>query len=266
MLSPSHHFNLREALAAEIEAARAALDADPRNPKCIHQCRIGLKRARALARVGAVCAPGLAAVFQSTARHAMARLAAARDLAALAETARALAERAGKKRAAALTQVAASLDMERAALPATDLTDARAGLRDLAALAKVWPDASERQIRKGAARVHARAWRAFRRGRGAKAHELRHAWRKREKDALYASALLGDDWPYKRRRKRCEQLGEGLGRERDALILAERVAAKPSLAGTPKNAKRVLKVLEARGKQLARRADRLGASVHIDDH
>jgi CHAD domain-containing protein len=263
MRSP-HHFNLREAITAEIDAARTILDAGPRDPVNVHKCRVSLKRARALARIGAVATPGLSRVFQDTARDAMAQLAAARELAALSGAARTLAKKTSKKANAALTLVAEALDAERATLGVMDLAQARARMNDLAALAKVWPQASDRQIRKGAARVRARAWRAYRRGRGAEVSDLRHDWRKREKDALYASSLLGKSWPYSRKRKTVERLGDVLGAERDALILADRIAENPSLVGDFKSAKRALKALAKRSRKLAKRADRLGEKVHAD--
>jgi CHAD domain-containing protein len=258
---PGPTFDLRAALDHELAAAAAALEQEP-GAKAIHRCRVGIKRARALARIGAVCAPGLARVFQSSARQVMGELARARELAALADAARDIAARQPKKRSAALRGVADALDRERAALPTTDIVAAKTGLKDLLALAQVWPEASSRQLHRGAVRIAKRARHAAWRGRGAKEAERRHEWRKREKDRLYASSILAHDWPRKRRRKASERLGELLGRERDALLLAAALQRDPELAGGRARSKRALKALEARAVKIGGRADKLGARVY----
>jgi|CXWL01.1.fsa_nt_gi hypothetical protein len=264
MRSPKAAFDLRAALSEEIRSALAELDAAQEKPKAVHRCRVRLKRARALARVGRACAPGLAEVFNQSARAVMHTLAQARDLAALAETARELADRSGKKTAAALDAVAAQLDLAREALAPLDIEGVRANLRDLLALAMVWPEASARQIAKGAERVARRARRARRRGHGVDIVGRRHHWRKREKDRLYAVTLLGDEWPSRRPRRRgqSEKLGDMLGRERDVLLLIERVEATPQMAGGEEAAHRALARLKGRAAKLARRADEIGAKLH----
>ena len=83
MRSPGPAFDLRAALSRELRGAATALDAGDK-PKAIHQARVRLKRARALARVGHACAPGLSNVFNDSARAVMRTLAQVRDLAALA--------------------------------------------------------------------------------------------------------------------------------------------------------------------------------------
>lgn len=87
MRSPGPAFNLRAALTQELHAAAEELDKSPGKPKTIHRARVRLKRARALARIGHACAPGLSNVFNDSARAVMRTLAEARDLAALAEAA-----------------------------------------------------------------------------------------------------------------------------------------------------------------------------------
>jgi CHAD domain-containing protein len=262
MRSPAPTFDLRAALAREIRDALAEFDSVPAKPKALHACRVHIKRARALARVGRACAPGLAGVFNESARAVMAALSTRRDLAALAEAARALAEKQRKKSAAALKAVADELDAAQAGLAALNLEGVRAGLKDLLAIAQVWPEASGRQIRKGAERIARRARRAWMRGDGASLAAKRHAWRKREKDRVHAVTLLDKAWPEDRarRRKLGELLGEALGRERDALLLIERVESGASVTG--KTAQRALRALYKRREQLARRADRLGAKLH----
>lgn len=262
MRSPGPVYDLRAALSEEVAAALSELNAAPTRPKSVHACRVRLKRARALARVGGACAPGLAAVFNETARAVMRALAQARDLAALAGAARDIAKKSDKKGAAALRRAADNLDAARLSLPPVNIDAVRAGLKDLHALAQVWPEASPRQIEKGARRIALRARVAARRGHGSSEPARRHAWRKREKDRLYAATLLDRAWPGKRRRKRSARLAEALGRERDALLLIDRLEGAPGLAGSDKQAKRALKVLAKRCSKLAARADALGDKLH----
>ncbi len=87
MRSPGPAFDLRAALTDELRGAIDELDAIQRDPKSVHRCRVRVKRARALARVGHACAPGLSTVFVDSARALMRNLALARDPAALSEAA-----------------------------------------------------------------------------------------------------------------------------------------------------------------------------------
>lgn len=263
MRSPAAAFDLRAALSEEIRAALDAVSGAEVRPKAIHRCRVRLKRARALARVGRSCAPGLAAVFNESARAIMHELAHARDLAALAECARTNAGKVrAKNNAAALVALADALDTECAQVPPPDTRSVQIGLRDLLAMAQVWPEASPRQIAKGAECIVRRARQAHRRGRGSSLPANRHAWRKREKERFYATSLLGSNWPHgrKRRRKQSERLGEILGRERDLLLLLERLAHEPTV--TPRRAARARNALKQRLKRVSASADRLGAKLH----
>jgi CHAD domain-containing protein len=263
MRSPGAAFDLRASLTEELAAALSELNGSP-SRKAVHRCRVRLKRARALARVGRACAPGLSKVFNDSARAIMRALAQARDLAALADAARDVARDSGKRSAQALDHAAEVLDVARRQLPPLDIEATRAGIRDLRALAQVWPEASYRQIRRGAERVARRARRARRRGCGASEVARRHEWRKREKDRLYAALLLGEHWPEKRRtrRKKSEALGNVLGKERDALLLIERLERNPALGG--EYAARALRVLRQRSRKLAAKADDLGAALHAN--
>jgi hypothetical protein len=262
MRSPAPAFDLREALSQELQAALDELDQSEGRPRGVHRCRVRIKRARALARVGRTCAPGLSSVFNDSARQVMRTLGRARDLAALADAARATAKKASAKTAVALSTVAATLDAERISIPPLDIDNARTGLKDLLALALVWPEASPRQIKRGARRIARRARRARRHGRSSDEAPHRHEWRKREKDRFYAALLLDDAWPGQRRRKIGDTLGEHLGKERDALLLISRIEQTPDLAGDPKAAKRALKLLQRRGAKFAARADDLGDRLH----
>ncbi len=260
MRSPRAAFDLRAALSEEVGAALVELDSADGRPKAIHRCRVRLKRARALARIGRACAPGLAAVFEDSARAAMGALSRERDLTAQADSARMIAAAVGKKAGAALDAIAEEIEAERDALPKLDTEATRAALKDLHALAMVWPEASARQIERGANRVIRRARRARKKGADAAEPALRHLWRKREKDRLYAALLLGDAFPAKRRRKLGERLGEWLGRERDALLLLDRLAASPP----PVRAKSAARAVGRYRERLGKRADALGARLHAD--
>jgi hypothetical protein len=265
MRSPGPAFDLRAAIARELTAAAEELAAAQETPSAVHRCRVRLKRARTLARIGRPCAPGLADIFNQTARSAMNALAPARELSALADTARTTARKAGGKSAAALHAITEALEAERAALAPLDTAIVKAALDDLQALAQVWPDASHRQIKQGAKRIKRRARQAFATSRDAHDLEARHAWRKREKDRLFAATLLGDAWPYPRRRKRGEELGALLGAERDALILIERLEREPQHAGGEDEARRAVKALRRRSEKLSKRANALGVRLHASD-
>ncbi|MGH6951212.1 MAG: CHAD domain-containing protein [Vitreimonas sp.] len=262
MRTPGQAFDLRAALWDELRAAMDELEASRGEPRAVHRCRVRVKRARALARVGSAGAPGLADVFNDTARGVMRTMAPARDLAALAETARTMSRKTKPRGGAALDRVAESLEAVRVASPALNMEATRAGLKDLLALAMVWPEASARQIKRGAERVVRRARRARRRGFKAKHAGPRHEWRKREKDRFYAVLLLDDAWPCARRRKLGQRLGETLGEEHDVRLLLDRIEAAPSLAGEDKAPQRAVKALRRRCKRLARRADRIGWRLH----
>lgn len=264
MRSPTAPFDLRAALSEEIKSAQREIEASPAEAKAVHACRVHLKRARALARVGRGAAPGLTRVFNESARTIMRTLAQARDLAALSAAARRLAKKSRPKSATALNAAAERLDAGRRFQQAIDMDIVRAGLRDLLALAQVWPETSARQIEKGANRVARRARQARRRSCGVDIAARRHKWRKREKDRLYAATLLGKSWPQERKRriKKGEALSEALGRERDALLLIERIEANPALAGEGAAPKRALSALKRRRAKLGKRADTLGADLH----
>jgi hypothetical protein len=261
MRSPGPAFDLRGAMAREVSSALEELSQAPSDPKAVHRCRVRLKRARALARIGKSCAPGLSSVFNDSARTVMALLAHSRDAAALAEAAHDAAKHAGKKSALALKTAAATLTAD-AQTPDIDLATATNGLKDLLALAHVWPEASARQVRKGAERLIRRARKGAKKGRAETEITGRHDWRKREKDRLYGAVLLDKAWPGPRRRKLGEELGDTLGAERDAGLLIARLQAHPALAGADKAARRATRALKARRKQLANNANAIGMKLH----
>ncbi len=252
-------FDLRGALMAQLRAASEVLAQAEVSAKNVHEARVRLKRARALARVGMPCAPGLAKLFNQTARAAMAALAHSRDAAALIETAETAAKSAPRKRAAALRALAAALGADGQLAPPPDLAAAAMNLRDLQALAQVWPEASAQQIGKGAERVARRARQARQTGRASKHTDERHHWRKREKDRLYAAALLGKTWPRARKCKRGEHLTQVLGGERDARRLLERLEAGTVSTGSVAADARATRALQVRLTRLMRKANRLGA-------
>jgi len=192
----------------------------------------------------------------------MRQLGKARDLTALADTARLLAETADHRGAAGLIHAADALETARLQLPQLDLDTVRAGIRDLLALAQVWPEPSARQIRAGAKRIATRARRTRRRGCAAVDTTLRHNWRKREKDRLYAASLLDEAWPGPRRKKTSATLSHLLGMERDVLLLSQRLADEPALAGDEETAARVQRALRKYSRRLRKRADKLGDRLH----
>jgi CHAD domain-containing protein len=265
MRSPAAAFDLGAALAKEIRDALAAINTPHLTTRIVHRCRVHIKRARALARVGADCAPGLSSVFNETGREVMHALSEARELAALATSAKEAAALQKRKRAArALKQVAKNLKAAKEALGPLPLEAVRKGLRDLLALSQVWPAASPRQIERGADRIARRARRARREGEDARKAARRHHWRKREKDRFFAAEILGESWPKERRRrsKKGEKLGDALGHERDNLLLIARIEAQPALAGDLPTALMALQALEKRREPLAARADAIGAKLH----
>lgn len=261
MRSPGPAFDLRAAMTEELRAAIDELETVQADPKAVHRCRVRVKRARALARIGRACAPGLSSVFVDSARSLMRNLALSRDQAALSEAARSTARKGGKRASEAFEAIANSIEYAAATRYSFNLEAARATLKDLAALAQVWPEASHRQIKRGAKRLDRRARRARRRGLNAVDPARRHEWRVREKDRYLAAAILDEAWPGKRRRKRGEKIADALGGERDALLLMERLVAEPALAGNERDLRRTLKALNRRRAKLARRADTLAAGM-----
>lgn len=262
MRSPGPVFDLRAALTKELRTAIDELDASSDKPKAVHRCRVHLKRARALAHVGRACAPGLAAVFNDTARGVARTLGRASDAAALTKVARRAAKNAPGKTAKALATIIERLKAESSDAAPLNMEAARAGLKDLLALAQVWPEASHRQIRRGAQRIARRARRARRRALEAADTARRHAWRKREKDRLFAALLLDDAWPGARRKGLSKALGKALGKEHDVALLIQRVSADPGLAGGSEAAERALERLRRRRARLSRRGDALGRRLH----
>ena len=103
-------YDLRAGMSQELREALDELASANDNARALHRCRVRVKRARALARVGRAGAPGLSAVFNDTARAVMRTLGRARELTALADTARTLGAKEKKKTAAAFAAIAAKLD------------------------------------------------------------------------------------------------------------------------------------------------------------
>ena len=196
----------------------------------------------------------------------MRNLALSRDPAALSEAALNTARKSRKRTAGAFRAIAHGIDDMAALQPGLNLDAARAGLKDLLALAQVWPEASPAQIRRGARRLERKARRARRRGVRALDPVRRHEWRIREKERYFAALILDDAWPGKRRRKTAEKIGVALGAERDALLLMERLVAEPQLAGEARDLRRALKELNRRRAKLARRADALAEGMRPASH
>ncbi len=262
MRSPKPAFDLRAALAEEIRAALDELEHIAEKPKALHRCRLRLKRARALARVGFGCAPGLSEVFNDTARGVMRHLAPHRDVAALTQTALEIGKGADGKIAKAMAALAQKLEDRGAALAPLNVEATRAGLKDLLALAQVWPEASDRQIRRGAERIAKRAHRAHRNTKKHPGCESLHEWRKRETDRLYAASALGSAWPARRRRRLGAELTETLGRARDAHLLLLKLQTGPDADAEDQSVLRAERALSAELRRCSRRAAKLGARLH----
>lgn len=260
MRPPDPAFDMRSALSAEIRAAQDVLD-NGFSANAVHAARVRLKRARAIARIGGVGAPGLADVFDESARAAMRLMAAAREAAALASVARDTASSQGLKAATALNTAANYLEATATPLCQADEQLVLAALKDLHALAHVWPAPTPRQIAQGAAQMIRRAERAREAGLARKHQPTRHRWRRREKERLYAAEALGAAWPGPRRRRLAARLCDALGKERDAVILLDRLTSAPLPANAEPTPKRALKALKARAKHWRKRADKLGAKL-----
>jgi CHAD domain len=246
-------FSWKAALLVEIEAASRAL-ADPDTETAIHQTRVRLKRVRTLARLGR------ADTVSRNARALKYTLSGWRDLTALENAARETATTARRKAAAALIDIATRLSQARLTLGRPAVDDLGAALlllqRDVAAL----PELTGRELRKGARRVARDARRAWRRAARSRNIDARHRWRRREKDRLYAVTILGADWPTKGRRRLNDELGDLLGRERDARLLLARLKSEPA-PHTPA-AKAARRALRRAIRRLSRKADGLGARLH----
>lgn len=260
MQSPSPVFDVRAALTGEIRAAQEILSA-PLGAKAVHAGRVKLKRARAIARLGGDGAPGLATVFDESARAAMRLLAPARENAALATLAHAIAKTASPKAAAALQAAADRFAFAAEARAAQLGGELSSALKDLLALAQVWPEASARQIVRGALAIERRASRARKKGRNSDDMAARHKWRRREKERLFAAQAANAAWPGPRRLRRATRLAEALGKERDTLILIERLAGAPMIANDPPPPASVLKLLRKHAKGWRRRANARGRKL-----
>lgn len=260
MRPPGPAFDVRSALTHEIRQAQASLGG-AFSPKDVHAGRVSLKRARAIARIGRDGAPGLASVFDDSARAAMRLLAATRESAALAASAREAAKESGRKAAEGLLTAADRIEFS-ASVATPGLQEAiAAALKDLHALAQVWPEASERQIARSVASILRRARRARRAGLASNDPDIRHKWRRREKERLFAAEALGAAWPRRRQLKRAARLCEALGKERDAMLLAARMNSIHVPANAEPASDSALKALRKRAKHWGRRADKLGREL-----
>lgn len=264
MRSPEAQFDLRAALIRELEEACGFARSVHADDAAVHQCRVRLKRARALTRLGRDAAPGLAHVFNDAARAVMADLSHARDLAALSKRAVRLAQSQKAETKRALAEAAARLNIERRRLRAPDKAKAEHRVGELLALAKVWPETSDKQVRKGAKRLAKRARKAYRRGKHTKDENARHTWRKREKDRLYGLTLLRAHWPDKlaRRKDLSRKLSGLLGREREIMQLRARMIDNPAMCGGEEAAMRAIEACDKALQKISARADKFGARLH----
>lgn len=245
---PQPAFDLSAAIGAELSAAEQALALEDQT-KRVHVVRVALKRARALARVARLSA------LDAPLREAMHLMADARDLAALAATARAEAKRNKSQASRTLKAAASSLERELSRLAPPPLDEVRARIASAYELLHQAPALSAEEAAAGAERVMRRARKARRKARHSEG-EPRHRWRRREKDRLYLVALAAPLTPSKTkaRARLTAKLCDLLGREHDLELLRERLGEIAN--------KRADRALAKRQSILAERADALGRKVH----
>jgi hypothetical protein len=248
-------FSLKIAIAAQMRAAQDAL-ALPNAVAAVHETRIALKRLRVLARIADFAQPQGGAALEWGAQVAMKQLSAARDLAALENASIAVGSGGKADTLLFFARAASGFARQRRVAEAAALNDAAIALLRLAPIADAVPEIGPAQARRAAKALEKRAAHAAAAARGKRKVLLRHAWRKREKDRRNAALLMGRNWPMKARGGTARRLTEALGRERDALLLQER------LAGSPRTPKAALRLIKRFRRERARRADRLGARLH----
>jgi CHAD domain-containing protein len=268
---------LKQAVREQAEKARLALRERPEgDAEAVHDARKRFKKIRSALRL---VRPALGPAYKrenARWRDAGRRLEAARDAAALAETA------ASARRLCAESVEDALFDAVEAALTRRreaaergldgrirqTLKDVEAGLRaldglDVEGAAPLW--------RSGLKKTYGRGRDAF---RGCRAMEaagapvdpaLWHDWRKRAKHHRLHMRLLRPLWKdeMKAREDRAGALGDALGAERDFMLLIE--ALEPAPKGLDAAAARDLRaVLEARRERFRSDALRLGAALYAE--
>jgi CHAD domain-containing protein len=218
--------------AEEIEDALKHLATAPDNPdKALHECRKRLKSIRALLRLVRSGDEAFARAENARYREISARLAGAREAAALIETVDRLADAFPKETAdAALDPVRDRLVARRGGVVDDDLAKAvapalaacKAGLRKIGKLAL--PDQPERAadvLAEGAGKTMRRARKALRKAKDRGEPEDFHDLRKAVKAHAMHLSLLKKFWPspVKARRKAIDALGEKLGELHDIFVL-----------------------------------------------
>jgi CHAD domain-containing protein len=216
------------------DAVRAAEDDSTNDAERVHKVRTRLKRSRAALALIRKRAGKRADRDAAHLRDAGRKLAAARDLAVLADTFHALATDAGPALAATLARAEARTrdELAEADVPRT-LRKSAHRLRKLRRKAGAWPIESKRKRRRAAAEAIAKTWRRADRARRharEKPTEVRfHDWRKRVKALSYQLRLLGG--PRAPRLQDIEKLAEMLGQIHDLDRAGAAVARRPELFG-----------------------------------
>lgn len=228
--------------------------------EAVHGARLALKRARALAQVGAAWGSREAADFVGEARALLRALGARRD----AEVQRRMARRVRRTAPPALRAALGTLERTGGDRPWIDARieagDFGGAVDRLRTLAGRWPRTPPGGLAAGVARVIRRARRGWKRARGRPDARLRHRWRRREKERLYIAQLLAAAWPtgVPRRRRVNRKLEATLGEEHDLILL--RRCLRVGLSGT---ASRLgPDAVRGRIERLQRRADALGRRLH----
>jgi CHAD domain-containing protein len=223
---------VRRIAAEEIEDALKHLATAPDNPdKALHECRKRLKSIRALLRLVRSGDEAFARAENARYREISARLAGAREAAALIETVDRLADAFPNETAdGALDPVRDRLvarhggvvDDDLAKTIAPTLAACKAGLRKIGKLAL--PDQPERAadvLAEGAGKTMRRARKALRKAKDRGEPEDFHDLRKAVKAHAMHLSLLKKFWPspVKARRKAIDALGETLGELHDIFVL-----------------------------------------------
>ena len=219
----------------EIEDALEHLAAAADNPdKALHACRKRLKSIRALLRLVRPGDEAFARAENARYREVSARLAGAREAAALIETLDRLADAFPKETAdGALDSVRERLVARRGGVMDDDLAKAiapavaacKAGLRKVGKLAL--PDQPERAadiLAEGAGKAMRRARKALSKAKNGGEPDDFHDLRKAVKAHAMHLSLLKKFWPLpvKARRKAVDALGEKLGELHDIFVLRAR--------------------------------------------
>ncbi len=240
----------------------------------VHDVRKRCKKVRALARLvrQAVGGDGFRSVNEPV-RDAAAELSPMRDSHALLATFERLVAtnkeslgeatvgpvRAELQRQADAASPTSSEGAQRIERAAALLTVARAASQE-------WRLHDSRVLERGVRRIYGRGRTALRDSRASDDVELRHEWRKREKDLWYAIRLLEPAAPsvLVALEARLGELAEALGDDHDLAVLGDALRAQPHAYGGILHADQVIQLADRTAADLQTRAYRLGATLYAE--